>query len=251
MTGPWGLVDGPAGVLRTYATATPPGSQPGPVLMLCHELPRVRDSAADTGRTFPALADRLAQETGFGVVAGMLRGAGGSEGDFSANGWLEDLTFLMDHHVGADGRIWLVGFDLGGDLALRLAADDGRVAGVASLGAPADLGSWVADPAAAVARCRSSGVISSSGFPPDVAAWAAELAALRPLEAAARLYGRPLLVVHGTDDDEVPTAAAPALADAAAASSAAELRLVPGAGHWLRADPRVVATLIGWVERQR
>jgi putative redox protein len=211
----------------------------------------VRGGAADTGRTYPALADRLAHETGFQVVVGMLRGAGGSDGDFSVAGWLEDLSFVLDRRVGATGQAWLVGFDLGGALALRLAAGDPRVAGVASLASPADVGAWAADPAAILARCRSSGVIRSKGFPADEAAWAAELAALRPLDAAANLGCRPLLVLHGSDDDEVPPAAARALAEAAGPSGRAELRVVPGAGHWLRADPRVVATLIGWVERQR
>ena len=250
MTGPWRLVDGPSGVLRTYA-ATAPGSPGGPALLLCHELPRVRADAADAGRTYPALADRLSQESGFEVTVGMLRGAGGSEGDFSASGWMEDLAFLVEQLVGADGRIWLVGFGLGGALVLRMAAADRRVAGVASLAAPADLAAWVADGTAVLERCRSSGVIHTVGFPADEAAWADELVSLRPLEAAGLLDGRPLLVVHGTEDDEVPTAAARALADAAAANGPADLRMVPGAGHWLRADPRVVATLIGWVERQR
>ncbi|MGO9455935.1 MAG: alpha/beta hydrolase family protein [Acidimicrobiales bacterium] len=250
MTGPWRLVDGPAGVLRTYATAAPPGSAPGPLLVLCHELPRGRGTASDTGRTLPSLADRLAHDTGFSVVVGMLRGAGGSEGDFSAGGWLADLAFLVDQQVGRSGRVWLAGFDLGGALALRLAAADGRVAGVASLGAPADLASWVAEPAAAVERCRRSGAIRTPGFPADVAGWAAELVSLRPLEAVAALAGRPLLVMHGTGDDEVPAAAARALADAST-DGPAELQIVPGAGHWLRADPRVVATLAGWMERQR
>lgn len=247
--GPWRLLDGPAGVLHAYATPTVPGSPPGPVLLLCHELPREAGAAADVGRTYPALADRLSQESGFRVAAGTLRGAGGSEGDFSATGWLEDLRFLADHETGGDGALWLVGFDLGGALALRLAAEDQRVRGVACLGAPADPGAWAADPEALLRRCRLSGVVTDRGFPPDVRSWAGELAALRPLQAAGRLGDRPLLVVHGADDPDVPSAAARALADAA--TGTVELRLVPGAGHWLRADPRVVATLIGWVERQR
>jgi hypothetical protein len=51
----------------------------------------------------------------------------------------------------------------------------------------------------------------------------------------------------------VPTAAAWALADAArvgGAKAIVDFRLVPGAGHGLWADPRVIATLIGWLERQ-
>jgi pimeloyl-ACP methyl ester carboxylesterase len=251
VTGPWRLVDGPAGVLRTYATTGSPGLPPGPTALVCHELPRVPGGAADAGRTYPGLADRLAHESGFQVVVGMLRGTGGSDGDFSASGWLEDLRFLVDETVGPDGRIWLIGFGLGGAAALRVAAGDHRVAGVAVLAAPADLTAWVADRRAVLDRCRRSGAIRTAGFPEDEETWGAEIVALRPLEAAGELRGRPLLVVHGTADDEVPAAAARALADAAAPTGPVDLRVVPGAGHWLRADPRVVATLIGWVERQR
>lgn len=281
MTGPWRMVDGPAGVLRTYTTAMALGSAPGPVLVLCHEMPWPDHGASDLGRTYPALADRLAQESGFRVVAGMLRGAGGSDGDFSASGWLEDLDFVIGREVGPDGPVHLAGFGLGGAVALRKAAGDARVRAVAALGTPADLGTLVSDPDAVLAQCRRIGVVRTPGFPPDRRAWLEDLVALRPLEAAAALGGRPLLVVHGGDDGEVPAAAARALADAAiegaasgdkgvsrgdegaasgiegAARAAAgapppvDLRIVPGAGHWLRADPRVVATLIGWVERLR
>ncbi len=251
MTGQWRTVDGPVGVLRSYTTLTAPGSPPAPVVLLCHELPRAPSEAADTSMAFPPLADRMALESGFRVVVGMLRGAGGSAGDFSASGWLEDLAFLLDREVGPDRPVWLIGFGLGGAVALRTAAGDERVRGVATLAAPANLTSWISDPESLLDRCRRTGVITTAGYPPDVAAWMADLAALDPLEAAGHLDGRPLLVVHGTEDDEIPTAAARELADAAAVKGPVDLRIVFGAGHWLRADPRVVATLIGWVERQR
>jgi len=74
------------------------------------------------------------------------------------------------------------------------------------------------------------------------------LVALDPLGAAADLGTRSLLVMHGAADTEVPVADARALSAAAPGS---ELRVIPGAGHWLRADPRVVATLLGWLERRR
>ncbi len=246
MTAPWRVIDGPAGVLRTYATAAALGSPPGPMVVLCPELPRARGEVTDVSRSFPPLADRMAQESGFRVVVGMPRGVGGSEGDFSASGWLEDLDFLVGREAG-DDPVWLVGFGLGGTLALRKAARDPRVRGVASLGAPADLGVWVTTDALA-ARCARTGVISA-GYPPDEAAWVADLVALDPVGAAAALGGRPLLVMHGTEDDEVPPSDARALAEAA--SGPVDLKVVIGAGHWLRADPRVVAMLIGWVERQR
>ena len=250
MSGPWRTLPGSAGGLRVYTTTDPLGSEPGPgpVLVLCHDLPRVKDAASDVARTFPSLADRLAEDSRWRAVTATFRGAGSSPGDFSASGWLEDLGTVMEHEVGAAGQAWLVGFGLGGALALRCAAEDQRVRGVACLGTAADLSAFTADAAALVARCRLSGVISDAAFPPDPVAWAAELVALRPLEAAAALGDRPLLVMHGSEDPDVPTAAARALADAAGPQ--AEMRIVYGAGHWLRADPRVVATLSGWIERQ-
>ena len=54
--------------------------------------------------------------------------------------------------------------------------------------------------------------------------------------------------MHGADDDIVPLADARALADAS--QGAAELRVINGAGHRLRHDPRAIALLTGWMERQ-
>jgi fermentation-respiration switch protein FrsA (DUF1100 family) len=92
-------------------------------------------------------------------------------------------------------------------------------------------------------------VIADPGFPIDNSAWWDELVALRPLKAVGALGTRPLLVIHGSDDRSVPASWAQTLARAA--RGPVDLRVVPGGGHWLRADPRVVATLIGWTERQR
>ncbi len=58
----------------------------------------------------------------------------------------------------------------------------------------------------------------------------------------------PLLVVHGSDDDLVPVFDARVLVDA---HGDAELRIISGAGHRLRHDPRAVAVLLGWLDRQR
>ena len=54
--------------------------------------------------------------------------------------------------------------------------------------------------------------------------------------------------MHGDDDDSVPTMDARQLAEA---HGGAELRLIHGAGHRLRHDPRAVAVLLGWLDRQR
>jgi putative redox protein len=221
---------------------------------VCHDFPGASASGtggSDAGKPFLPLADRIAAETGFGVMVGMLRGMGESEGDFSASGWLEDLGFLIDREVGTGGWAVLVGYGLGGAVALRTAVTDERVRAVAVVGAPADLTSWSADPEAAAVRCRVSGVIRTPGFPPDPEGWARDVESLQPHDAVQRLGDRSLLVVHGSEDRTVSTAAARTLADEARTSGTVDLRIVPGAGHGVWTDPRSVATVIGWLERQR
>ncbi len=248
MPGPFRLRPGPAGDLWSYSTATSPGAPVYGHVLLCHDLPRSKGAAADVALTYPALADRLARESGWRVVTAALRGAGESAGDFSALGWLDDLTSIAETEIPEPSPRLAVGFGFGGVLALHLAASDDRVAGVACLGTPIDLAALTADPQALVAWCRRTGVISTPSYPASVEAWAKELSVLHPAEDAAVLKGRPLLLAQGSDDSDVTLADARELAEAATGPS--ELHVVFGAGHWLRADPRVIALLVGWLERR-
>lgn len=281
MPGPWRPVVGPAGMLAVHVAGagggdifgagssegdrapehhrTPEGERgpaaagtamvaAGRCLVVCHGLPVEVAGAARTGRTFPALADRLAAESGWCVVTCCLRGVGPSDGDFSLAGWSEDLTSLIDRLAGSVGEaVWLAGFGTGGAVALCVAAGDGRVRGVATLGAPARFDRWAEDPEAALAAARRLGVVRDPGGTVDARRWAGPARRFRPDRAAAALAPRPLLVVHGADDDVVPVADARALVGTA---PTAELRVLAGAGHRLRADPRAIALLLGWLERQ-
>ena len=246
MSGKWSETAGPSGALRFYA-AGGPREGTAPLLLLCPELPTTEGALGDVALPYEALADRIAQESGWRVVVAMFRGLGGSAGSFSGTGWLEDAAVMVDEELAARVGLRVAGFGFGGAIALALAARDERVRGVACFGAPAQLAKWAADPHSLAARCRGAGLLEP-GFPGDVRAWAAELAELEPTSSAARLGDRPLLVVQGSEDDAVPPNAAGKLVEAGGAR--AELRMVLGAGHWLRADPRASATLIGWLERQ-
>jgi fermentation-respiration switch protein FrsA (DUF1100 family) len=57
-----------------------------------------------------------------------------------------------------------------------------------------------------------------------------------------------LLVLHGSEDDAVPVFDARVLADA---HGDADLRIIEGGPHQLRHDPRALAVLLGWLDRQR
>ena len=119
---------------------------------------------------------------------------------------------------------------------------------MACFGSPATFADWANDGVGMIEYARRVGAIRSDGYPSNRREWAAAFALLRPDESAAKLAPRPVLVVHGADDEEVPIADGRRLAELAGAR--AELRVLAGAGHRLRGDPRAVALLAGWLERQ-
>jgi uncharacterized protein len=90
--------------------------------------------------------------------------------------------------------------------------------------------------------------ITTPGFPASFDEWSRAFRRFRPIEAARRFAPRPLLVMHGDDDESVPTTDARQLA---IAHGSAELSVLVGAGHRLRHDPRAVAVLFGWLDRVR
>src|SRR5437764_167557 len=81
---------------------------PRPALVLCHGFPAGARGALTSAQTYPDLADHLAAETGWTVVAFNFRGTGESEGDFSLLGWLDDLRAVVDHAVDMPrtGGVW-------------------------------------------------------------------------------------------------------------------------------------------------
>ena len=90
--------------------------------------------------------------------------------------------------------------------------------------------------------------IRTAGFPPDVNTWARAITLLDIAGAASKLPPRPWLLVHGSDDDVVPIAHARRLA--AAAGPTVEVREVHQGAHRLRHDPRAIAMVLGWLDRQ-
>jgi putative redox protein len=192
------------------ARPSSPASSPPPGLVLCHGAPAGATSAGADGQTYAELADRIASEAGWLVLTFTFRHRSPAE-------CLDDLGAGVDHLVASEqvSGVWLAGSSAGGALAICLAAEDHRVRGVASLAAPAEFD---------------------------------DTAEISPVRAIGKIPPRALLVLHGSDDEVVPASEARELADAAGGTT--ELVVLSHAGHRLRHDPRAVAVLMGWLDRQ-
>lgn len=221
-----------------------------PGLILCHGFPIGPIDARRSAGTFPQLVDRIAYEVGYPAMTFNFRGCGTSTGDFSLQGWIDDLRLAIDHLTRTSGvdRVVLVGTNTGGSIAICVGADDPRVSALALLSPRADFDDWADHPRRFLDHAREIGAIRTPGFPRSMDDWSRAFRRFRPVAAAKRFAPRPLLVMHGEEDDSVPTSDARQLAQS---HGAAELALLAGAGHRLRHDPRAIAILLGWLERVR
>ncbi len=235
--------------LAAHISRPPETDADVPGLVLCHGFPAGPGGGAASVQTYSELADHLAIDGGWVVLTFNFRGTGSSDGDFSLSGWLDDLRAAVGHLERTDGvsGVWVAGSSTGGALAICEAAEDERVRGVATLAAPATFSRWARHPEAFLAHAREVGVISDPTHPRDHVRWARELTEIEPLAVVAKIPPRPLLIVHGHDDETVPLDDARVLAEAA--GEGVDLRVVSQAGHRLRHDPRVVAILLGWLEQ--
>ena len=243
------VVAGPSGPLAVVVATPPTRQAEGRCLLVCHGLPLTRGGGRTAAGTLPELADHLSMESGWIVAACSLSGVGDSPGTFSGPRWREDLAAVAEHLLAQHQRLWLGGFGFGGALALDLASHEERVRGVATFATPADVAAWAGTPERFHAAVMASGAIDRATPLEDPETLAKGVAGFDPVASIALIPPRRLLVVHGADDLIVPVESARDLV--AAAGGPAELRIIQGAGHWLRSDPRMVATLIGWLDRIR
>ena len=229
---------------RIAAGTTVPG------IVLGHGFPDVNQGGRLSARSFPELADRIATEMGWVAMVLQFRGCGDSDGDFSIGGWRDDMVaacrFMRTQPEVRD--VWAGGFGSGGSMAICAAAIDPEIRGVAAMGSQADFSDLANHPRRLLEYAREVGIIHTRSFPPSVDSWARELREVSALRAIRQVAPRPVLIMHGSDDEVVPPSDSRLLADA---HGSADLRMVEGGGHHLRHDPRAVAILLGWLDRQR
>ena len=226
--------------------------EPRPGMILCHGFPIGPLDARRSAGTFPQLIDRIAHDLGYAAMTFNFRGTGTSTGDFSLQGWVDDLRTAIDYLIDetdADRR------GTGRDQHRRVDRDlrrrpTTRASRAAALLEPTGRLRRLGRQPAAVPRARSrrSARSRTPGFPSSSEEWTRAFRRFRPTDAARRFAPRPLMVMHGEDDERVPVADGRQLATS---HGSAELSLFPGAGHRLRHDPRAVAVLLGWLDRLR
>jgi uncharacterized protein len=233
--------------LRLAAEAFVPAAPKG-VVVLLHGIPTVEPpDPEDEG--YPGLARRFAEREWAAVWAD-LRGARAAPGFFSIEGWVRDVTAIVNAvgklEEAAGLPLVLVGSSAGGAVSVEAVARGARVHAVVLLGTPAAWVTFAADPMAGARRItEEAGMSLSPETLADPTSWAAEFDGVTTERSIGALR-IPSLIVHGTADDVVPVEHAYRLSERAAD---AELVVLQGAPHYLRRHPGVFELVVDWLER--
>jgi len=222
---------------------------PYPTVCICHGIPAHPPVPGDRG--YPILAERVCRE-GFAVLIFNFRGTGASGGNLDILGWVRDLKAALDYlwvlpEVDRS-RLALMGFSAGAAVSVCTASQDERVSHIVACACPARFTFSERDePQNIVEHFRSLGAIRDETFPPSVEEWFSGFREVSPVKYVAGIAPRPLLLLHGSQDDVVPVAHADEMY--AQAGESRQLTIIDGAGHRLRQDEKAMAVAIEWLKR--
>ncbi len=230
---------------------SPQSDGPHPALVLCHGIPSGNPKNPDDGG-YPALAERFVGQ-GFIVMIFNFRGAGLSEGHFDIMGWTRDLNAALDFICDFDGvdktRISMMAFSGGAMVALYTVARDERIKALVSCCCPVRI-PFVDDREYVIRFIENQRQISISRdmLPVQTPEKIIEnFERINPLHYVDRISPRPLLIIHGDNDDLVDPAQAYEIYEKA--KEPKELAMIAGAGHRLRLEEDAMRIATDWLKK--
>jgi len=222
-----------------------------PTVCVCHGIPAGTPDPGDRG--YPGLAERICHE-GFAVLIFNFRGTGVSGGNLDLLGWTRDLKAIIDYLWALPevdrSRLALLGFSGGAAVSVYVASQDSRVSCVAACACPAEFTflTRADEPQSLVEHFRSIGAIRDKDFPHSTKHWFNGFRLVSPVKYIAGIAPRPLLLVHGNQDETVEVSDAYRLY--ARAGEPKQINIVDGAGHRLRQNDKAMAIVTSWLKSQ-
>ncbi len=227
-----------------------PGSDMSyPTVCACHGIPAGIPDPADRG--YASLAKKISPH-GFAVLIFNFRGAGASGGNLDMLGWTRDLEAVIDYLCALpqvdNSCLSLLGFSGGAAVSVYAAAQDKRVSAVVACACPAEFNIFVKgdNPRSLIDHFHSIGALRDEAFPPSPQKWLNGFELVRPIDCIAQISPRPLLLVHGSQDETVNVSHARRLY--AQAGEPKQLAIVEGAGHRLRHSDQAMDIVIDWLK---
>jgi len=223
-----------------------------PALCICHGIPSGQPSDPGDGG-YPLLAGRFCA-AGFATFIFSFRGTGGSGGNFDIMGWSRDLEAAVDYLCSSSevegSSLSVMGFSGGAVVSAYVAANDPRIKRVILCACPAEfrMSAGQEDWESSLEHFRQIGMIRDKDFPPSFDDWVEGFRYIAPIRWIGRIAPRPLLLLHGADDDLVGQGHVRRLHDKA--GEPRETAIIEGAGHKLRLSGLAMDTALRWLEKR-
>lgn len=229
----------------------PPHPGPHPGLIICHGIPTKRiPDTNDMG--YPLLAEKFSSE-GFAVLIFNFRGSGESEGNLDLFAWTHDLDIAIDclyrRSEVAKSHISLMGFSGGAAVSLYCAAHDNRVSSIVICACPYRFYniSEFSRAEQFLQQCREVGTIRDANFPSSVEEWIRGFEKINPLDHVDKIAPRPMLIVHGENDETIPPTHAHMLYKKAKVPK--DIAIIEGGDHKLRHSKIAMETALSWLKK--
>lgn len=194
------------------------------------------------------LVERLANQSGWTVLSMVCSGLDGSVGKFSPKNWCDDVEsaaqfFVENYKVKS---VLLFGYDFAANICLHVGAMSKYVRGIATVSPLINLDHFAQNPQQLQQNLHDVG-IRVPRKDSDLSDWSSQLADLNLARGAETLSAKQWLLIHGRDDETIPEADLKEFL--AVHGSLAETHFISAADHNLVTDPRMMAILLGWMER--
>lgn len=223
----------------------------GPTIIICHGF---RGSKEGSGKAAVFAEEVVAK--GYRVLRFDFAGSGASEGDFASVSlltYMQDLASALDYlEKGSSGPYIVLGRSFGGTTALLQAIRDERISGVCTWGAPTDLMTLFVKPVEE--KYGPLGTMDVYNIETEGDSYLLckeffeELLETDVLGEIGKLSPRPLLIVHGSEDEIVTMDQGIKLFEKARYPK--ELAIIAGADHRFTRNFRYVFDItIKWLEK--
>lgn len=221
-----------------------------PALVICHGIPQRKQAPSTRNEGYRTIARYFAERSFFSIIFN-FRGTGFSQGSFDLWGWQRDLNEVLDmvvQHRRVDSKaLSVLGFSGGAATTCITMAGRREAANVILAACPADF-DFLFDKQPAgelLEEACSIGIFKKKDLPHNPQQWAERQKMFRPVDYIGQISPRPLLLIHGQQDDLVLPQHAHRLF--AAAAEPKELVMLPEAPHQLRGDPDVLDLCWRWL----
>jgi alpha/beta superfamily hydrolase len=216
---------------------------------ICHGIPAHSPEPGESG--YASLAEIICDE-GFAVLIFNFRGTGMSSGNLDILGWTRDLKAIIDYLCSLPevdkSHLSLLGFSAGAAISIYVASKDNRISSIVPCSCPAefDFVNEVNEPQSVVDHFRSIGTIRDKNFPQSAIEWLNGFKLVCPIRCISKIAPRPLLIIHGDQDETVDVSHAHRLYKNALGPK--NIVIFENAGHRLRQDDRAITTVIDWLK---